>query len=261
MRRVAMRLVMDPDPSSSLAGRASSEEMAISPGSTSSSVFSRMRICQPPSGATIFALAAARQFQALAEGGAVERFEFGIERAARFVDDARQDSAQALHVRGVQVDVEDGRRQDGVVQRLETFAHVADDLQDDVSCGGGIGGGRTVHRGTNFDFNRRRAIQRRDAENAEEAQRRAQHSLRVLDAAEADVVGRPALRHGGTIAKTGGLEFLLGYKGLAAHHVPRLRARGRGEFQLLEHVGKVCEGSFAGRAHLIDQFPHVARHI
>jgi hypothetical protein len=30
------------------------------------------------------------------------------------------------------------------VQRLQTLAHIADDLQDDVSGGSGIGG-RTVH--------------------------------------------------------------------------------------------------------------------
>src|SRR5450759_391127 len=100
---------------------------------------------------------APRQFQALAERGPVQAFDLGIERAARFVDDSRQDAAQTLHVAGMQVDVEDGRRQGGVVQRLETFAHVADDLQDDVSRGSGFGGGRTVHRGSNFDFNSPRA--------------------------------------------------------------------------------------------------------
>ena len=36
-------------------------------------------------------------------------------------------------------------RQRGVVQRLQAFPHVADDLENDLARGGGIGGGRTVH--------------------------------------------------------------------------------------------------------------------
>ena len=83
---------------------------------------------------------------------AVQAFELGIERAAGFVDDARQDSAQALHVAGVEVDVEDGRRQGRVVQGLETFAHVADNLQNDVARGSGIGWHGTVHRWNQFRF-------------------------------------------------------------------------------------------------------------
>ena len=160
MRRVAMRLVMDPDAEFVLGGQG---EFRGDGDIARLHVFvGVLQDADLPAafGRHDLGLAAPRQFQPFAERSAVQGFQFGIERAARFIDDARQDSAQALHVAGMQVDVEDGRRQRRVVQRLETFAHVADDLQNDVSRGGGIGWGGTVHRGTNFDFNSLRGATR-----------------------------------------------------------------------------------------------------
>ena len=90
-------------------------------------------------------LAAARQFQLLRDGGAVQRFHLRLQRAARLFHDARHDGTQPLHIAWVQVDVKHCRRQRGVVQRLQTRAHIAHDFEDDLPRGRGSSGGGTVH--------------------------------------------------------------------------------------------------------------------
>src|ERR1035438_1989624 len=84
---------------------------------------------------------------------------------------------------------------------------------------------------------------------------------RVLHAAKPDIHIGAALRHGGRVPETGCVELFRGKEGLTANHVPRLVAGGRGKLQFFEQLGELREGYITRRARLIDQFPHVARHI
>src|SRR5262249_29454264 len=61
---------------------------------------------------------------------------------------------QTLHVAGVQIHVEDGRSKRRIVKRLQAFAHIAYDLENDLPRGGGSRSGRTVHRNPFTDFSK-----------------------------------------------------------------------------------------------------------
>ena len=84
-------------------------------------------------------------FQPLAEGCAVERFELGVERAAGFFNDAGNDAAEAVEIVRIEIDLVDRWRQGGVVQRFETFTHVAHDFENDIARRGRRPG-RAFHR-------------------------------------------------------------------------------------------------------------------
>src|ERR1035437_6564620 len=115
--------------------------MTMSPGSASSSVFSRMLICQPPSGGVIRGSARRESFKRSASDARVS----GSQRPARLIHDARQDAPQPLHIAWMQVHVINGGREGGVMQGLQALLHIPHDLKDNLPRGDGIGSGRTVH--------------------------------------------------------------------------------------------------------------------
>ncbi len=138
MRRVAMRLVMEPDPSSSLAGSASSEE--IDDVARLHVVVGVFQDADLPAafGRDDLRVGAPRQFQALASDArlSVSSSASSARRASSTIR-GRMPRSRSMSSR-MQIDVKDGRRQRRVVQRLETFAHIADDLENDFPRGGGI---------------------------------------------------------------------------------------------------------------------------
>jgi len=69
----------------------------------------------------------------------------GIERPPRFLDDARNNRAQPFHIIGMQVDVINRGRKNGIVQRLEPRLHIPHDFENDIPGGRGSGSGRPVH--------------------------------------------------------------------------------------------------------------------
>ena len=78
---------------------------------------------------------AAGNLDAFCQRGAVQRVQFGVERAPGFVHDPGKNATQAVQIVGMNIDVVDGRRQRGVVKGLQPFAHVADDFENNFTRG------------------------------------------------------------------------------------------------------------------------------